>query len=244
MYGIIGGSGLPSLSILKAGIDRYQETPYGALSAPVKVGTVHSRTVLFLPRHGLAHSIPPHQINYKANLWALRELGARRIVSVASVGGIQERFSTGLLVMPHQIIDYTWGRPSSYFEGDAPVTHIDFTSPFSQSLRQGLIAAARRCEYECMDGGVYAVTQGPRLETAAEIDRIDRDGGNVVGMTGMPEAALARELGLEYAMIAVVVNHAAGRGNSRTGIQFGEMAAVTSAAMAKVESILEAAIST
>ena len=244
VFAIIGGSGLQSLSSLRSTMEHGQETPYGRTSTVVSSGLIGDKTAYFLPRHGVNHTIPPHLINYQANLWALKELGVEKIVSVASVGGIQERFRPGLLVVPHQIIDYTWGRQCTYSGDSAPVKHVDFTHPFSKTLRIDLLAAADRCDQDLIDGGVYAATQGPRLESAAEIDRIERDGGNLVGMTGMPEAALARELDLEYAIVAVVVNRAAGRGESRNGIPLSEITAVSIDAMVKVESILVDLIST
>jgi len=196
--------------------------------------------VLFLPRHGDGHTIPPHQVNYRANLWALKEEGASEIVSVASVGGVRRDLGPGTVVVPHQIIDYTWGRASTFFEGEAAVNHIDFTEPYTRALRERILAAARRSGEAAGDGAVYAATQGPRLETAAEIDRLERDGADIVGMTGMPEAALAREIDLAYAAIAVVVNHAAGRGSSAHGIQMQEIGRVLEETMARVLKIIEA----
>jgi 5'-methylthioadenosine phosphorylase len=196
--------------------------------------------VAFLARHGYGHTIPPHEVNYRANIWALREEGAAEIVSVASVGGIRADLGPGTLVIPHQIIDYTWGRRSTFFEGgDVPVSHVDFTRPYSEPLRQKLLAAARASGEPLLDGAVYAATQGPRLETAAEIDRLERDGADVVGMTGMPEAALARELDLPYATIAVVVNHAAGRGESRTGIRLERIEQMLHSTIGRARRIVE-----
>jgi 5'-methylthioadenosine phosphorylase len=195
---------------------------------------------MFLARHGDGHTIPPHEINYRANLWALKEGGATRIVSVASVGGVRADLGPGVLVVPHQIIDYTWGRPSTYFEGgNVPVTHIDFTYPYTGELRQRILEAARAAGETVLDGGVYAATQGPRLESAAEIDRLERDGADMVGMTGMPEAALARELGLEYATIAVVVNHAAGRGESKDGIALDRIEAMLPETIGRARRVIE-----
>jgi 5'-methylthioadenosine phosphorylase len=192
-----------------------------------------------MARHGDGHSIAPHQVNYRANLWALKEKGAREIVSVAAVGGIRGDLGPGTIVVPHQIVDYTWGRMNTYFEGVAPVKHVDFTEPYSDRLRSRLLAAARACGEPAVDGAVYAVTQGPRLETAAEVDRLERDGADVVGMTGMPEAALAREIELDYAAIAVVVNHAAGRGASSRGVNLQDIEAVLDRTLVRVRRILE-----
>jgi len=232
MLAVIGGSGLTALSDLEETRRTAIATPYGEGSSAITHGRIRGRTLLFLARHGPGHTIPPHEINYRANLWALKEEGATSIVAVASVGGVRPDLGPGVLVVPHQIIDYTWGRPSTYFEGrGVPVTHIDFTYPYTEGLRQRILAAARGAGEAVLDGGVYAATQGPRLESAAEVDRLERDGVDMVGMTGMPEAVLARELGLDYAALAVVVNHAAGRGESKDGI-----------ALSRIEEMLRATI--
>jgi 5'-methylthioadenosine phosphorylase len=237
---IIGGSGLAKLGNLKGTSRKEADTPYGAPSAALSFGEIAGRGVVFLARHGDGHTIAPHEVNYRANLWALKEAGATDILSVATVGGIAERAGPGALLVPHQIIDYTWGRAATYFQGPgAPVRHIDFTEPFSRPLREKLLAAARACGEAVLDGGVYATTQGPRLETAAEIDRLARDGADVVGMTAMPEAALARELDLAYAAIAVVANHAAGRGDSRSAVSLEAITAVLDQAMQRVRRIIE-----
>jgi 5'-methylthioinosine phosphorylase len=171
------------------------------------------RPVVFLPRHGTAHTIPPHEVNYRANLWALQHIGITKIIAVAAVGGITAAMVPSALVIPDQIIDYTWSRQHTFFQGDlTKVTHVDFTRPYSEELRTTLLQAGRAAELNLHDGGTYGATQGPRLETAAEITRMERDGCDIVGMTGMPEAALARELDLSYAACAVVANWAAGRG--------------------------------
>ena len=194
---------------------------------------------MFLARHGEAHTIAPHQINYRANIWALKEAGATQIASVATVGGIRREFGPGVLVVPDQILDYTWGRASTFFEGaGAKVTHIDFTEPYSAMLRSRILAAATARGEVVATRAVYAATQGPRLETAAEIARLERDGADLVGMTGMPEAALAREAGLEYAALAVVANHAAGRGESAHAISLERIEAVLAQAMDRVRRIL------
>jgi len=240
MLAIIGGSGLTQLASLEATRRKAVRTPYGEPSGPLTLGTIGGRAVVFLARHGYGHTIPPHEVNYRANLWALREEGARQVVSVASVGGVRADLGPGRMLVPSQIIDYTWGRRSTYFEGgDVPVTHIDFTHPYSEPLRQRILAAARAAGETLLDGGVYAATQGPRLETAAEVDRIERDGADVIGMTGMPEAVLARELGLDYAAIAVVVNHAAGRGESIGGIAMDRIAAMLQASIAHARRVIE-----
>ena len=239
MLAIIGGSGLSQLGNLQIELRKVARTPYGEPSSPLTFGRVDGRDVVFLARHGYGHTVAPHEVNYRANLWALKEEGVAGVVSVASVGGIRKDLGPGTLMLPDQIIDYTWGRGSTFFEGpDAPVTHIDFTEPYSSALRQRIRDAARSCQESIVDGGVYAATQGPRLETAAEINRMERDGADVVGMTGMPEAVLARELGLQYAAIAVVANYAAGRGDSARGISLERINAVLEDAMGRVRGII------
>jgi 5'-methylthioadenosine phosphorylase len=215
-------------------------TPYGEPSGPLAFGRVRSREIMFLARHGYGHTIAPHEVNYRANLWALKDAGADTVVSVASVGAIRSDIAPGALLLPDQVIDYTWGRGSTFFEGaGAPVNHIDFTEPYSRPLREQLLRAAAACGEAVFDGGVYAATQGPRLETAAEINRLERDGADVVGMTGMPEAALAREISLEYAAIAVVANYAAGRGDSRRAVPLDKIGEVLEQAMGRVRRIIE-----
>ena len=210
---VIGGSGLTSLSGLEVVGQETVDTPFGESSAPILHGTLAGAEVIFLPRHGSGHTIPPHQINYRANLWSLSHLGVTHVLAVNAVGSILAGVEPGELLIPDQIIDYTWSRKHTFFEGkESPVIHIDFTRPYSNELREVLCRAAQISGVPVWKSGVYGATQGPRLETAAEIDRMEKDGCDVVGMTGMPEAALARELEIEYAAITVVVNHAAGRG--------------------------------
>jgi 5'-deoxy-5'-methylthioadenosine phosphorylase len=218
MPGIIGGTGLMTLEGLQLERRQTASTPWGEPSAPLLHGRLAGRPVVFLPRHGSRHTIAPHEVNYRANIWALREAGVRRIIAVNAVGGIGARFAPGTLAIPDQLIDYSWGRAHTFSGGAGePLQHIDFTEPYSAGLRALLLAAAARAGVDAHDGGVYGVTQGPRLETAAEVDRMDRDGCDLVGMTGMPETGLAREIGLEYACCAVVVNRAAGRGTDIHG---------------------------
>jgi 5'-methylthioinosine phosphorylase len=243
MLAIIGGTGLTQLTNLEISHRQVMRTPYGEPSGAITFGRLRQHEVMFIARHGYGHTIPPHEVNYRANLWALKEQGAQRIISVAAVGGIRADLSPGVIVLPDQIIDYTYGREFTYFDGrDCSVTHIDFTQPYSQELRQQILDAGRCADIPCLDGGVYAATQGPRLDTAAEINRLERDGADMVGMTGMPEAALAKELGLSYATIAVVVNHAAGRGSSRDGVRLETISAVAQPAMARVRNILECVV--
>lgn len=239
MLAIIGGSGLTQLANLDISHREVVRTPYGEPSGPLTLGRICERPVVFLARHGYGHTIPPHRVNYRANLWALKQAGATMVVSVASVGGIRADLGPGALVIPDQIIDYTWGRKSTFHDTEEnQVVHIDFTEPYDAALRQSLLNAAKESSEEVHDGGVYAATQGPRLETAAEVNRLERDGADVVGMTGMPEAALARELGLPYAAINVVANFAAGRADSAHGIQFSEIEPTLRHAMGRVRRVI------
>lgn len=209
--GIIGGTALEGLEGFGSTGARTVTTPYGEPSSALIYGNVNGTEVVFLNRHGTGHNIPPHRVNYRANIWSLKEAGVSRIVALASVGGITEPMSPGILVIPDQLIDYTHGRCQTFFEEDFSVDrHIDFTRPYGEPCRQWLIQAAKLALEAVIDGGTYACTQGPRLETAAEIKRLANDGCDMVGMTGMPEAALAREMGLDYACLAMVVNWAAG----------------------------------
>lgn len=210
---IIGGTGLDALDAVTGTVRQRVETPYGDPSAAITRGIFRGHSILFLARHGDDHTLAPHQVNYRANLSALQSLGARSVIAVNAVGGIRDDLVPGALAVPDQIIDYTFGRQATFFEeGSGPVPHIDFTRPYSDSLRSVLIQSASRLGVPGPKTGVvHGVTQGPRLETAAEVNRLERDGCDIVGMTGMPEAALARELEMSYACCAVVVNRAAGR---------------------------------
>ena len=240
MLAIIGGSGLTQLANLQVVRREVVRTPYGDPSGAVTLGTIRGEPVAFLARHGYGHTIPPHKVNYRANMWALAQHEVKYIVSVASVGGIHPDLKPGTLAVPDQIIDYTYGREFTYFDGgDRRVVHVDFTHPYCEALRQRLLQAAGAATEPIHEGGTYAATQGPRLESAAEIDRLERDGAAMVGMTGMPEAALARELGLCYAAIAVVVNYAAGRAESAAGIKLSDINAVSREALARVHKIFD-----
>jgi 5'-methylthioadenosine phosphorylase len=241
LLAIIGGSGLSQLGTLEVTQRKVARTPYGEPSGALTFGRIADRDVVFLARHGYGHTIAPHEVNYRANLWALKDAGAQEVVSVASVGGIRNDTWPGALLLPHQVIDYTWGRGHTFFEGaGVPVNHIDFTEPYSRGLRERLLRAAAHCGEALAERGVYAATQGPRLESAAEIDRLERDGADVVGMTGMPEASLAREIGLEYAAIAVVANYAAGRGDSARAVPLDKIGVVLDEAMGRVRRIIGA----
>jgi len=235
---IIGGTGLTSLKDLEITRREVMHTPYGEPSAPLVFGEMAGKEVVFLPRHGAGHTIPPHKVNYRANLWALNESGAEQVIAVNAVGGIRADMVPGKLVIPNQIIDYTWSRINTYFEeGLTNVTHIDFTEPYCGTLRDSLISCASDIGLAVLAEGTYAATQGPRLETAAEIDRLERDGCDLVGMTGMPEAALARELELCYASVAVVANMAAGRGDEAITMEMIERHLISG--MTDVRSLLE-----
>jgi 5'-methylthioinosine phosphorylase len=237
---IIGGSGLTQLANLEVARREVVRTPYGDPSGAITLGTIRGAPVAFLARHGYGHTIPPHKVNYRANIWALAQLELKYVVAVASVGGIRPDLVPGTLAIPDQIIDYTHGREFTYFTGsDRSVVHIDFTQPYCEPLRQRLLQAAANAAEPVLEGGTYATTQGPRLETAAEIDRLERDGADMVGMTGMPEAALARELGLCYAAVAVVVNYAAGRADSAQGIKLSDINTVSRAALGRVHKIFD-----
>lgn len=207
---IIGGTGLTQLPHLT--INKYQglTTPYGNPSADYALGRWHNTDIIFLARHGNPHTIAPHKINYRANIWGLKQQGVEQIIAVAAVGGITSEMAPAHIAIPDQIIDYSYGRLHTFYE-DEPVKHIDFSYPYSQILRSRLISAAHTASIPVSPFGTYGCTQGPRLETAAEIQRMERDGCDLVGMTGMPEAALAKELGMDYASINVVANWAAGK---------------------------------
>jgi 5'-methylthioinosine phosphorylase len=209
---IIGGTALGKIPDLEVTHRAVSHTPYGEPSAPLTHGRIADNEVVFLPRHGPSHTIPPHRVNYRANLWALKQAGVDTIIGVAAVGGITNEMAPGEIIIPDQIIDYTYGREHTLFDTDLDqVTHIDFTYPYCERLRQQLIDAGKQAIDHLVTQGTYAATQGPRLETMKEIQRLERDGCDLVGMTGMPEASLAREMGLCYACCAVVANWAAGK---------------------------------
>jgi 5'-methylthioinosine phosphorylase len=212
---IIGGSGLTKMDALEITRREVVNTPYGEPSSPLIHGCFDGLDIVFLPRHGSGHTIPPHKINYRANIWALKHIGVDYIVGMATVGGISDDMAPETIVIPDQIIDYTWGRGSTFFENDlSEVTHIDFTLPYCEKLRTALIAAAEDASLDIRKNATYGATQGPRLESAMEIKRMQNDGCDIVGMTGMPETALAKELGLCYAHCSVVANWAAGKSNN------------------------------
>ena len=237
---IIGGTGLYAFPGLEDARRESVATPFGAPSGDIVLGTLAGKHVAFLARHGEAHTLAPHRVNYRANVWALHHLGARRMVGVNAVGGITEKMGPRVVAVPDQIIDYTHGRFDSFCDVEgAKVEHIDFTEPYSDALRGALLAAAKRAGVAVVDGGCYGATQGPRLETRAEIARMRRDGCDLVGMTGMPEAVLARELGIDYACLALVANWAAGCGGE-VAISLPEIFANLEAATALVPPIVAA----
>jgi 5'-methylthioadenosine phosphorylase len=243
MLGIIGGSGLTQMSDLQDVHRKVVRTPFGDPSGALTFGRINGHEVVFLARHGYGHTIPPHAVNYRANLWALHAQGVKDVLSIATVGGIHADLVPGAIAIPDQIIDYTWGRSASYQDcqencGTKPVVHIDFTWPYCEDMRQLCMNACRQAGEKYIDGGVYAAVQGPRLETAAEINRLERDGATMVGMTAMPEAVLAKEIGLCYAALAVSANHAAGRGSSKDAIPYEEVEAVLALAMQRVRGVL------
>lgn len=240
MLAIIGGTGLTQLANLEITHRQVIRTPYGEPSGALSFGRINDHEVVFLARHGYGHTIPPHEVNYRANMWALHSQGVKHVISVATVGGIHPDVAPGTIAIPDQIIDYTWGRKSTFYEGtDKPVVHMDFTWPYCEEMRDLCKQACRLAGESCLDGGVYAAVQGPRLESKAEIDRLERDGATMVGMTGMPEAALAKELGLCYAAMTVCSNYAAGRGSSSEAITFEEIEAALKQTMGRVRNILE-----
>ncbi|MDD5460102.1 MAG: S-methyl-5'-thioinosine phosphorylase [Methylococcales bacterium] len=209
---IIGGTGLAQLSDLTIIKHDRLTTPYGSPSADFITGELSQKEVIFLARHGNPHILAPHRINYRANIWGLKHLGVEQIIAVAAVGGITAEMVPAHIAIPDHIIDYTHNRKHTFFEDENyPVTHIDFTHPYSPRLRSALIAAAAKANIKISPTATYGCTQGPRLETAAEIKRMERDGCDLVGMTAMPEAALAKELGMDYAAISVIANWAAGK---------------------------------
>ncbi|NKI34416.1 S-methyl-5'-thioinosine phosphorylase [Wenzhouxiangella sp. XN79A] len=237
--GIIGGTG--ALALYEPLETAALTTPFGPPSArPVRVA-IGDRSAWFLARHGNPHRIPPHRVNYRANLHVLRTLGCRTVIAVSAVGAVDPALPAGALVAIDQVIDYTWGRLHTYSDGpSAPLRHVEFAQPFEGEARRALIEAASELGESLVPEGCYGATQGPRLESAAEVRRLARDGCTVVGMTAMPEAGLARELGMDYANLCVVANPAAGV--SDTPISEDEIHRELAAAMDRVRRVLSAAV--
>lgn len=239
---IIGGSGLTNLKTLRITRREVIRTPYGEPSAPMVFGQLGGQEAVFLPRHGAGHTIPPHEVNYRANIWAIKQTGVDKVIAVNAVGGISPGYlASGTLVVPDQTIDYTYGRAHTFFGSEhKKVAHVDFTYPYCETLRQTIIQAAARAKIKVVGRGTYGATQGPRFESAAEIRRMEHDGADIVGMTGMPEAGLARELELCYVSIALVVNPAAGKAKDTISIR--EIETNLETGMVAVRSLLEQVI--
>jgi len=241
MLAIIGGTGLTTLDGLNITEKKTVTTPFGDPSSELLFGEFQGKPVIFLPRHGQQHAIPPHKINYRANIWALHNQGVDKIVAVAAVGGIRQDMAPGVLAVPDQIIDYTYGREHSFFSDDfSSDKHIDFTFPYDEVLRQQIIEAAKVQGVSIVNDGTYGAVQGPRLETAAEIKRMAQDGCSLVGMTGMPEASLARELDMAYATIALSANWAAGL--SEKVITMTEIEQTVAEGISRIKKVLSAFI--
>ena len=241
MFGVIGGTGLDKIEGLV--VEKYEaiKTPYGETSEPLAFGSIAGNLmIVFIARHGKNHSIPPHLINYQANIWALHSVGVKNLIGINTVGSIDTKFLPGHFVFPDQIIDYTYCRKNTFFDGaDKLVKHIDFTYPFDDNLRNQFSKASEMLKLKYHMNGVYACVQGPRLESASEINRYDNDGANIIGMTGMPEASLAREIGLNYALICPVANHAAGRGLNKDGISHEEISANSEKMALNIENLIK-----
>lgn len=222
---IIGGTDLCELKNLKISRREHRTTPYGMSSAPLSYGTLHGKHVVFIARHGDTYTIPPHKINYRANIWALKDAGVDKIISISVVGGIRSDMTPGRFVVPDQLIDYTYLREGTFFDGqDQVIHHISFRQPFANELRQILVEAGNELDLDPSDEAVYGVVEGPRLQTIAEINRMEKDGCDILGFTVMPEAALAREVDIDYACLSVVGGRASGR----------ESAAMSADSMTKV----------
>ena len=238
---LVGGTGLTELE--DAAETLVLDTPYGAPSAPVRVVETEPLRLLFLPRHGNPHRFPPHCVNYRANMWALREAGVDHVLAVSAVGGISRGYTPGALAAPDQLIDYSWGREHTYCDSEnAPLVHVDFSHPYEGPLRKALLHSAANHSIEVIDGGCIGVFQGPRLESAAEVEKARRDGCDMAGMTSLPEAGLARELGLDYAGIAVISNW--GAGVSDELISEDDIAETLREPMTRVRALVRALIET
>lgn len=245
-YAIIGGSGLYQFAGLEILEQKHCTTPFGEPSDLVTIGRIQNQTIYFLPRHGAKHHLPPHKVNYRANLFALHQLGVSHILAVNAVGGVVKTLQAGDIVIPDQLIDYTYGREHTFSDGTqnvvsgSQVHHVDFTEPFDNHLRERIISSALRCNENVVTSGVYGCTQGPRLESAAEIHRMARDGCTLVGMTAMPEAGLARELKLSYASICIVANLAAGLSDVPLTVE--DIHAVVAQGISRIQTLIKATV--
>ena len=237
--GVIGGSGLYEIKGFVLKNKKRVNTPFGKPSEQYLIGKVGSTEVIFLPRHGRQHNIPPHMINYRANIWGFKKLGVERIISVSAVGGIKKGLKPGDIVVLDQVLDYTKCRKSTFYEGEDGVVHIDFTEPFCREIRDLLIKAGTRVGISLKRGGTYVAVEGPRLESASEIKGFKILGGDVVGMTGMPEASLARELEICYSGLSVVANYAAGI--SKTKLTVAEVMTAMKDATENIKRLLKEA---
>lgn len=239
---VIGGTGMNQWPGLEIERRHAVQTPYGRPSADLLEGRVYGVNAFFLARHGEGHKIPPHAINYRANLHALQAAGVGQVIAIAAVGAIAPWFVPGTVAVPDDVLDYTWGREHTYSDGSpgASLNHVEFTQPYTPLLTQALVEAAGAAGVALAGRGVMGVTQGPRLESAAEIRRMRQDGCDMVGMTGMPEAALARELGMQYACLAVSVNW--GAGVMGLGDIHAEIHQSIEQGMARVRAILQHAL--
>lgn len=237
--GLIGGTGLTEW---QDDVERLDiDTPFGAASDPIRVIPIGGVRLLFLPRHGSPHRFPPHRVNYRANMWALKHAGAEQVLAVSAVGGITGQYSPGTLAVPDQLVDFSWGREHSYHDSpDVPLVHVDFTHPYEGDLRRRVLDAARQASIGVVDGACIAVFQGPRLESAAEIAMARNAGCDLAGMTSLPEAGLARELGIDYAGLAVVSNWAAGVGGE--SISEDDIAQTLKEPMSRVRRLLDALV--
>lgn len=238
MLGIIAGSGLQRLANLTNVRREIVRTPFGDTSCALTFGDLAGVELVFLNRHGYGHTLAPHQINYRANIWALQKVGVQQICAIGSAGSLMPNIEPGQIIVPDDVIDYTCGRAGTYFEGpDHPIVYTDMSEPFDAAVRERLIAAAASAGEVVLDSAVYACTNGPRLETRAEVKRMHNDGAHVVGMTLMPEAVLAKELDLPYAAITVCTNYAGGVG-AACGNDLHQWRALREQSLLRVEKIL------
>lgn len=239
MIGIIGGTGLSALTEIEVLEKKWYDTPFGEPSAALTFGRINNQHVVFLARHGDPHQIPPHKINYRANMSALKQAGVTQIIAVNAVGGIHPSLGPAEVAIPDQIIDYTHGREHTIYDSSSSeLDHVDFTFPYTPTLRKLLLEVSKEVGVNVLDGGTYGATQGPRLESSAEISKYKRDGCDLVGMTGMPEAALAREFQIDYACLALSVNWAAGLSDSV--ITMDDIHQAIEQGMGKIHNIIKA----